>query len=203
MLAVTGGKGGTGKTTTALGLAASLSKRRRNPVVIDADVDMPNLHIRAGVDDTGLEALATGGSLTEAATESVTVPGVDIVGATPGTDLEAALRNVTTDRPVLLDGAAGVSERAVTPLRHAAQVVVVTRDTPAAVTDTVKSIRMSRAVDATIAGVLLSRAEDVSEEVQETLGTGPIYPVPRAPNPVTHEIVRPAYDTFIENWANA
>lgn len=203
MLAVTGGKGGTGKTTAALGIAASLSKRRRNPVVIDADVDMPNLHIRAEVDDAGLEALASGESLSAAATESERLPGVDIVGATPGTDLEQALRNLRTERPVILDGAAGVSERAVTPLRHADRAVVVTRATPASVTDSVKSIRMSRAVETPLVGVLLSRTDAVSQSVRDTLSVGQIQPVPYVPDPVTHEAVRPAYDSIVETWANA
>ncbi|MDZ7850561.1 MAG: cobyrinic acid ac-diamide synthase [Halodesulfurarchaeum sp.] len=203
MLAVTGGKGGSGKTTTALGIAVTLSDRRREPIVIDADVDMPNLHIRAGVEDSGLETLACGGNIGEAATESDRYPGVSIVGATPGTDLEAALRNVVTDRPVILDGAAGASERAVTPLRHAERAVVVSRATPASVTDAVKSIRMSRGVDTPVAGVLLSRVDSVSEEVLETLGAGPAHAVPTVGQPVTDERARHAYDEIADAWANA
>lgn len=203
MLAVTGGKGGAGKTTTALGLGVSLSNRRREPIVIDADVDMPNLHIRAGVPDTGLETLASGGTIDEAATESDRYPGVSIVGATPGTDLEAALRNVVTDRPVVLDGAAGASERAVKPLRHADSAVVVTRATPASVTDAVKSIRMSRAVETPVAGVLLSRAESVPAEIPETLGAGPVHAVPPVDRPIADGRARHAYDEIVESWANA
>jgi septum site-determining protein MinD len=203
MLAVTGGKGGSGKTTTALGLAVTLSDRRREPIVVDADVDMPNLHIRAGVEDGGLAALAAGEPIEAAATESDRYPGVSIVGATPGTALEPALRNVVTDRPVILDGAAGASERAVTPLRHASASVVVTRSTPASVTDAVKSIRMSRAVGTPVAGVLLGRTDAVPEGVEETLGAGPILPVPRTDAPVTGESARPAYDGLVTAWANA
>jgi septum site-determining protein MinD len=47
MLALAGGKGGSGKTTTTLGLAAALD----GPVVVvDTDRAMPNLHALAGVD---------------------------------------------------------------------------------------------------------------------------------------------------------
>jgi septum site-determining protein MinD len=47
MLALAGGKGGCGKTTTALGLAAALDGPA---VVVDTDRAMPNLHALAGVE---------------------------------------------------------------------------------------------------------------------------------------------------------
>jgi septum site-determining protein MinD len=49
MLVIAGGKGGCGKTTTALGLAAVLAERGAPAVVADADRDMPDLHALAGV----------------------------------------------------------------------------------------------------------------------------------------------------------
>lgn len=203
MLAVTGGKGGSGKTTTALGIAVTLSDRRREPIVIDADVDMPNLHIRAGVEDSGLETLAAGEAIEAAATESDRYPGVSIVGATPGTDLEAALRTVVTDRPVILDGAAGASERAVKPLRHAERAVVVSRETPASVTDAVKSVRMSRALDTPVTGVLLTRTATVPNGVRDTIGASPVHAVPTVEEPVTNDLARHAYDKIADAWANA
>lgn len=203
MLAVSGGKGGTGKTTTALGLASALADRRRKPIVIDADVDMPNLHLRADADDDGLERLQAGESVADAATESDRYPGVFVVGARPGVDLDRALRTVHTDRPVILDGAAGVSERAITPLRYADETVLVARDTPAAITDTVKSIRASRALDVPIAGIVLNRAETVPPSVTETLATGPIEPVPTVAKPVTDDAARVVYDAILDRRENA
>jgi len=50
MLAVAGGKGGAGKTTTTLGLATATADVTDEAVLaVDADVDMPNLHAVAGV----------------------------------------------------------------------------------------------------------------------------------------------------------
>jgi len=65
MLAIAGGKGGVGKTTTTLGLAAALPGR---PLAVDADRDMPDLHALAGVNrDPGLDAvLRDGGTPTSA-----------------------------------------------------------------------------------------------------------------------------------------
>ena len=202
MLAVSGGKGGTGKTTTALGLAVALADRRRRPVVVDADVDMPNLHLRAGVPDDGMERFLDGEPLEDAATESDRYPGVSVLGATPGLDLERALRQLVTDRPVILDGAAGVSERSVTPLRHADRAVLLARDTPAAITDTVKSARICRNLNLPRSGILLSRTSTVRDAVAETFA-GPVHPVPHVEDPVRAEAVRPAYDAVLDGRENA
>ena len=43
MIAVTGGKGGSGKTTTTVGLARALARRGASVVAADADWDLPNL----------------------------------------------------------------------------------------------------------------------------------------------------------------
>jgi septum site-determining protein MinD len=202
MLAVSGGKGGTGKTTVALGLAVALADRRREPVVIDADVDMPNLHLRAGVADDGLEALADGASLDAAATQSERYPGVAVVGASPGVDLDRALRNVVTDRPVILDGAAGVSRLAMTPLSHADAAVLVGRDTPAAVTDTAKTARACRALSVPIRSILLTRTDAVSDTARRTFRAGPVQAIPRLEAPVTADAARVAYERVLDAREN-
>ncbi|MCD6478526.1 MAG: ATP-binding protein [Candidatus Diapherotrites archaeon] len=48
-IAVTGGKGGTGKSTVACSLAYELSKRKR-VMLIDADVDCPNDHLLLSIE---------------------------------------------------------------------------------------------------------------------------------------------------------
>ncbi|MFB6114133.1 MAG: MinD/ParA family protein [Halodesulfurarchaeum sp.] len=203
MLAVIGGKGGTGKTTTALGIAVTASSRRRDPVVVETDVDMPNLHIRAGVDDDGIDRLASGRSLEDASSVSSTYPGVDVIGARPGAALVPALRAIVTDRPVVLDGPAGAAERAVTPIRFADAAVVVTRDTPASITDTEKTLRMSRAVGTPVIAAIVSRATDVSGRIADVLDVGEIVAIPEVDDPVTGAVARVGYSKIIETWANA
>lgn len=202
MLAITGGKGGTGKTTTALGIGAALARRRRNPVIVEADVDMPNLHIRAGTPEGGLQTLADGASVDSVAVESSEFSGIDIIGGTPGAPLNRALRSLSTDRPVILDGAAGVSERAVTPLRHADRAVFVTSDTPAAVTDTAKTLRIASRIGTPVAGFLVSRTSDVSDDITSQLPAQEILAIPPSKQPVTSQPARSAYSRIIDIWRN-
>lgn len=61
VIAVAGGKGGCGKTTAVLGLATALVALGHRPIAVDADVDLPDLHIRAGVDrEPGLPSVLDG-----------------------------------------------------------------------------------------------------------------------------------------------
>ncbi|HID06249.1 MAG TPA: cobalamin biosynthesis protein CobQ, partial [Armatimonadetes bacterium] len=49
IVAVTGGKGGVGKTTVAVGLALAFVRRGLSVLLVDADVDNPNCHELLGV----------------------------------------------------------------------------------------------------------------------------------------------------------
>jgi len=58
-IAISGGKGGTGKSTVSTSLAVTLSKRRKT-MLVDADVECPNDHLILSVDNkvhSGVESL--------------------------------------------------------------------------------------------------------------------------------------------------
>lgn len=104
MIAVAGGKGGSGKTTTTVGLARALSRRGAPVVAADADWDLPNLAELA--DETGTP-VATPESARSEAVESEPV-GSESLG--PGehstvTRVARGKRPVPVDRcaPVVLD----------------------------------------------------------------------------------------------------
>ncbi|MFW5937921.1 MAG: P-loop NTPase, partial [Halanaeroarchaeum sp.] len=96
MLAIAGGKGGVGKTTTALGVGVALATRRRDPVVVDADADLPNLHLVADVDGGGVEAVADGTDVERASIPSDRFEGVRVLGSRPGAPVARALRTLVT-----------------------------------------------------------------------------------------------------------
>jgi flagellar biosynthesis protein FlhG len=49
LITVTSGKGGVGKSTLSLNLAAALAQKGRSVVLVDGDLLLPNLHLLAGV----------------------------------------------------------------------------------------------------------------------------------------------------------
>lgn len=200
MLAIAGGKGGVGKTTTALGIGVALAARRRDPVVVDADADTPNLHLVADVDDTGVEALAGGATIEDASTDSRRFDGIRVVGSHSGAPVARALRRLVTDRPVVLDSPAGGSRDAVLPLRLADHAVVVTTPDPESVQDAEKTARMARRVDTEVVAWIVNRSSAVPDHVRRLAGDVPVVPVPATPNPPVD--ARQAYDGALTAWVN-
>ncbi|MFB6141433.1 MAG: MinD/ParA family protein [Halosimplex sp.] len=166
MLAIAGGKGGCGKTTTALGLGAALARNGERPLVVDADCDMPNLHTIAEVDrHPGVDAVADGASIAAATHRSDRLPGVDVLpsGDASGPLGRTALRRLARARgPVVLDCPAGATEAAAAPLRAADAAVVVSTPDPASRSDAVKTARICEPLETTVHGTVFTRSPSQS-----------------------------------------
>lgn len=150
MFAIAGGKGGCGKTTTALGLARALAERGRHPLVVDADVDMPDLHLLADVPpDPNAGHVAAGAHVECAAHSPPDAPHVAVLPAGRTEETASALERCGGwEGPVLLDCPAGASEDATIPLRAADRAILVTTATPQSLDDVRKTARVAERLDA-------------------------------------------------------
>lgn len=163
MFAIAGGKGGCGKTTTALGLARALAEPDVTPLVVDADVDMPDLHLLADVPaEPNAGDIAAGAHIECAVHEPPATPGVAIVPAGRDDETATALARLRDwDGPVLVDCPAGASADATRPLRAAERTVLVTTDTPQSLGDAEKTARVADRLGAPVAATLI-RGPDAS-----------------------------------------
>lgn len=159
MLAIASGKGGCGKTTTALGLARALARADVSPLVADADHEMPDLHLRADVARTpGLPALAAGAQPRSVAHSSPVHPGIAVV---PAAGVAPEMIPAGLDRlrhwqgPVLIDCPAGAARDAAVPLRLAERTLLVTNPEPQTLRDTAKTAAMARTLGAPPVGVVV------------------------------------------------
>lgn len=197
MLAVTGGKGGVGKTTVALGLAGAWSRRGEDTLVVDADRDMPDLHRIAGVpDDGGVQALAEGTPLAAAAHSPADIPGVRVLPVAPGTDLRtlrAGLDRVRAgDLAALVDCPAGVGRDAALPLRVADRAVLVTTPAAGSLRDAAKTAAMARELDAPPVGVVCTRTDE-PPPVEGLLDCPVVGCVPETDRPLTAPAARSGF----------
>jgi len=195
MLAIAGGKGGVGKTTTALGLSTALD----TPVVAaDADPDMPDLHALAGVDREPTLA-----SLDDRDPATVAQPhpeesGVTVLPAPRIHDADGLGRSLDrlarSGRRTVVDCPAGAGPDAAAPLRAADATLLVTTLCAPALRDAAKTAAMARTLDAAPCGVVLTRTRSAPDAVVDLLGCPVIASIPPADAPIlADEAVSAAY----------
>jgi septum site-determining protein MinD len=171
---IAGGKGGVGKTTTAVNIAAVLEERGHDTAVVDADIGMANLGEMLGLDyDVSVHEVLAGeetvsAALTSAPGDITAVPGEQSLEAFAEAD-PAKLRKVlralrNTHDVVLVDTGAGLSHETTVPLGLADGILLVTTPDDVAVSDTVKTAELAERVDGRVVGAmvtLVGRGTDV------------------------------------------
>ncbi|MFC7070298.1 MinD/ParA family ATP-binding protein [Halobaculum lipolyticum] len=196
MLSITGGKGGTGKTTTTLGLARVFAARGRPVLAVDADWDLPDLGALAGVPRR--TAFPDGAGVVDAARDATeAVPGdarepVRVLPAPerpaerdPGRVFRAIAAETDAGTAVLVDCPAGAAPDAVAPVRAADRALLLSEACTASLRDAAKIAAVARRVDTPVAGAVVTRATVVPSGVGDLLGCRVVACVPRLDEPAT------------------
>lgn len=209
VIAVAGGKGGSGKTTTTLGLANALTRRGARVIAADADWDLPNL-ARLATERTDLladrqpvpidEAMAEEWneflSVRQARKTPTVLAEPPAPQAVDAHETFATLADmVPADAATLLDCPAGASPDATAPLRAADRSILVTPLHRAALRDTAKTAAMARRLDCPPLGVVATRTTRVPSGLTKLFGCPVLGKIPTAaPMPLATAAVRAAYD---------
>ena len=148
VVAVTGGKGGVGKTNVSINLSIALSQREQRVLLLDADLGLANIDVLLGLKpERNLEDVYAG----ECELSDVIIDGpqgIRIIPASSGTQsmvqlghqqhagLIHAFSEMSDDIDVLVvDTAAGISDSVINFIRAAQEVLVVVCDEPSSITD--------------------------------------------------------------------
>lgn len=155
VIAVTGGKGGVGKTNVTLNTAISMAKQGKRVMVLDADLGLANVDVMLGLRvEKNLSHVLSG----ECTLDEVLVEGphgIRIAPATSGTQsmteltptehagLIRAFSELRYDIDVLIvDTAAGISDMVLSFSRAAQDIMVVVCDEPTSLTDAYALIKI-------------------------------------------------------------
>ncbi|MFC3477581.1 cell division ATPase MinD [Halobacterium litoreum] len=177
VFAVASGKGGVGKTTTAVNAAAAMAEAGRSVVLVDYDLGMANVGAVLDVeqaDATLHDVLAGEADAMDAVAEAP--GGFDVMVG--GTDIEdfgradpSKLRDVAGELRekydvVIVDTGGGLSHDTTVPLGLADDTVLVSTPQVAALENTEKTLELVERVGGSVAGLVLTRvgASDVNTD---------------------------------------
>lgn len=197
MYAVASGKGGSGKTTTAINLASVFSATGRDVALVDADLAMSDMAdvLNLSPEHTIHDVLTGDAELSEAfegypvefgdvETSLDVLAGSDDLLAFADADpkrVADVLKTVSAAYDIIVvDTATGLTEEVQVPLENADEVVVVSSPERAAVSDTRKTVEFAEKLGTDVSGVVVTDTarelplERVPVEVgSDLLGTVP------------------------------
>jgi len=155
VIAVTGGKGGVGKSNISVNLSIALAELQRRVVLLDADLGLANVDVLLGLKANHTLADVLSGECTLAEVMVRGPAGINIVPASSGVQQMASLGHqehaalihafseIGDQIDVLvIDTAAGISDSVVSFVRAANEILVVVCDEPSSITDAYALIKL-------------------------------------------------------------
>jgi len=155
VIAVTGGKGGVGKSNVSVNMSIALAEMGRRVVLLDADLGLANIDVLLGIKSKNNISNVLSG---EVPLKDILVNGpggIKIIPAASGTQamsqlapeehvgLIRAFSTIADQLDVLVvDTAAGISDGVVTFVKAAQEVLVVVTDEPTSITDAYALIKL-------------------------------------------------------------
>ncbi len=176
IIVINSGKGGVGKTTTAINLGVSLNKLGKEVIIVDANLNTPNIGLQLGapiVPVTLNHILKGTASVDEAIYEHSS--GTKIVPSS--LSIEELTKFNTKKIPgiakelskmcdyVIIDSAAGFGEEVIASLDAADEIIIVTNPEMPSVTDALKAVKVARKMGKEINGVVVTQHRGASYEM--------------------------------------
>ena len=177
IIVITSGKGGVGKTTTAINLGAAMNYFGRDALVIDANISTPNVGIHLGSPEVPVclnHVLSKKARAFEAVYEHESglkiMPASISIQESSRTDpkklktIKAEI--MTISEHIILDSAAGLGEEATSSIDLADEIIVVTNPEMPAITDALKAIKTAEARGKKVIGVIVTKVRKDKLELQ-------------------------------------
>lgn len=176
IIAIISGKGGVGKTTTAINLGAALNKMDKEVIVVDLNLNTPNIgvHLGAPIVPITLNHVLKGKAEIEDAVYEHS-SGTKII---PSSLSVKELTKFNTKKIpiiisqlhdhaefVILDSAAGFSEEAIATIGAGEEMIIVTNPDMPSVTDALKAVKVARDMGKEVKGIIITRHRNKKYEM--------------------------------------
>jgi septum site-determining protein MinD len=176
LITITSGKGGVGKTTTAINLGAALNFFGKEVIILDANLTTPNvgLHLGAPIVPVNLNHVLSGKakvadavyeheSGTKILPSSLSVKDLRTINHGKLKEVGRKLRKMADY--VICDSAAGLGDEAVAAIESGDELIIVTNPEIPAVTDALKTAKVIEQMGKKIRGVIVTRVRGSKYEM--------------------------------------
>lgn len=176
IIVISSGKGGVGKTTTAINLGAALNLMDKEIVVIDANLNTPNVGLQLGapIVPVTLNHVLKGKAKVEDAIyehssglkiipSSLSVKELTKFNTKKLPDIAKKLSTICDF--VIFDSAAGFGEEVMAVLEASEEIIIVTNPEMPAVTDALKAVKVAKGMGKDVKGVIVARHRDAKYEM--------------------------------------
>jgi len=176
IITILSGKGGVGKTVTAVNIATALNELGKNVVVVDSNLTTPNLalHLGAPIVPITLNHVLQGRKKISQAVYTHH-SGTKVVLASLSLDSTKGIRPELFSKSlqqlkkfndyIIVDAAAGLGQEALMPLEASDEIIIVTNPELPAITDALKTIKVAERMNKRVAGVIITRARNDKKEL--------------------------------------
>lgn len=187
VIVITSGKGGVGKTTTAINLGAAMNHFGEDVLVIDGNLSTPNigLHLNSPEVPVDLnqvlqnkaepfEAVYKHESGLKVMPSSISIKELKKINPDKMKEFKKDFKKLSNY--VLIDSSAGLGREAVAVIEMADELIIVTNPEITAITDALKTIKLAEEMKKPVKGVIVTRVkrnrlEMSPEAVREMLET--------------------------------
>jgi len=177
IIVITSGKGGAGKTTTAINLGAAINYFGEDALIIDGNLSTPNVGIHLNSPEVPINlnhVLLNKAEPFEAVYEHDS--GIKIL---PSSLSIKELKNIKPEKMknfkkdfkvlseyIIVDSAAGLGEEAHSAIELADELIIVTNPEMPAITDALKTIKLAEQLKKPVIGVIITRVKKDKIEMQ-------------------------------------
>lgn len=177
IIVIISGKGGVGKTTTAVNLGAAIKYFNQDVLVIDANVTTPNVGLHLGSPEAPVnlnhvlrgeaepfEAIYEHESGMKVMPSSLSIKELKKLKPDRLKDFKKDFKKLS--EIIIMDSAAGLGNEASSALNIADEIIIVTNPEMPAITDALKTIKLAQSMKKIVSGVIVTRVKKNQIEMQ-------------------------------------
>ena len=177
IIVITSGKGGVGKTVSAVNLGAAINYFNKNVLVIDGNLTTPNVGIQLGSPEVPInlnhvllgeaeafEAVYEHESGIKIIPSSLSIKELKKIKSGKLKDFKKDFKKISDI--VILDSAAGLGEEALSVMELADEIILITNPEMPAITDALKTIKLANQMKKPVLGVIITKVRKDDIEMQ-------------------------------------